>query len=67
MPRRNRTPKHEPFHFVSGCQTKRRFLNEKLALAAAEIQELSDMSLELSVYKCDRCDGWHLTRQNAAR
>ena len=66
MPRRNRTPKHELFRFVSTCQAKRRFPDEKSALAAAGIQQLSDMSLELFAYKCNECGGWHLTRQKTA-
>lgn len=42
--------------------TKRRYRNEKDAGDAAEFQMLQDMSLELSVYKCDLCKYWHLTR-----
>ncbi|MEO7904430.1 MAG: hypothetical protein ABIR91_01400 [Candidatus Saccharimonadales bacterium] len=62
MPRRNQRPIHTPFHFVSNCQSKRRFATEKQAQDAADHQMLIDMDLELSVYKCDICGGWHLTR-----
>lgn len=62
MPRRNNTPKHQPFVDNNTCQSKRRFASEQLGQAAAETQELQT-GLEFSVYKCDRCGGWHLTRK----
>ncbi len=64
MPRKNNTLFHARFHFISGCQNKRKFRNEREALEAAEYQMLIKPSLELSVYKCDVCGGWHLTRQS---
>lgn len=63
MPRKNSTPKHVPFRFASNCQTKRRFTSEKEAVSAAEHQMLVRHDLELTVYKCELCGGWHLTRQ----
>jgi hypothetical protein len=63
MPRKNNTPPHQLFHFASNCQQKRRYVNEKMAEAAAEHQMLLQYDLELSVYKCDVCGGWHLTRR----
>lgn len=63
MPRRNNTPVHKPFLFTPSCSQKRRFLKEREALDAAEHQMLIKPNLELSVYKCEHCGGWHLTRQ----
>ncbi|MET0979802.1 MAG: hypothetical protein ABWX90_00935 [Candidatus Saccharimonadales bacterium] len=63
MPRRNQTPQHQPFHFASNCQQKRRFSTEREAVAAAEYQMLLKPDMELSVYKCELCGGWHLTRR----
>lgn len=63
MPRRNKTLSHKPFLFYKSCLNKKNYKNEKDALAAAEIQMLKNMSLELSVYKCNDCKYWHLTRQ----
>lgn len=65
MPRRNKPQKHRPFTFYTSCQVKNRYKNENEALKAAEFQMLQDMRLELSVYKCDVCRFWHLTRQKS--
>ena len=63
MPRHNNTEKHQLFTFHFSCQNKRRYKTENEALKAAEFQMLQDMNLELSVYKCNDCSFWHLTRQ----
>jgi hypothetical protein len=63
MPRKNNAPKHAPFHFASNCQAKRRFTSEREAQATADHQMLIKPDLELTVYKCELCGGWHLTRQ----
>ncbi|MEP6710244.1 MAG: hypothetical protein ABJA64_00820 [Candidatus Saccharibacteria bacterium] len=55
--------KHQPFEFTDNCQNKRRFANEKDAQQAADDQMLMKMDLELSVYQCRLCGGWHLTRK----
>lgn len=47
----------------SNCDKKRRFTSEREANKAAEYQMLVKPELELFVYKCDLCGGWHLTRQ----
>jgi len=54
---------HTPFRFTSGCDQKRRFKAEKEAREAAEYQMLITPTLELSVYMCQMCGGWHLTRR----
>jgi hypothetical protein len=63
MPRQNHTPPHRPFQFTSSCQQKRRFATERQALEAADYQMLVKPGLELAVYKCPDCHGWHLTRR----
>jgi len=62
MPRKNKSIKHQPFSFSNLFCTKKKYRNEKEALDAAEFQMLQYMNLELSVYKCDMCRYWHLTR-----
>ena len=63
MPRRNKTQSNKPFSFYISCLSKKRYKSEKEALNVAEIQMLQNIGLELSVYKCDTCKYWHLTRQ----
>lgn len=64
MPRRNKTPLHQPFEHKNTCQTKRRFKTQAQAKETAEHQMLINMNLELSTYKCEQCGFWHLTRQS---
>jgi hypothetical protein len=67
MPRRN--PKRSilnnriSLYEVYPCGNKRRFLNEYDATEAAEYQMLVKPTLQLSVYQCDLCHKWHLTRR----
>jgi len=64
MPRRNKPVKHarlEPR--FDNCDSKRQYLTEREAKATAEYQMLINFDLELSVYKCNMCHKWHLTRQ----
>lgn len=66
MRRRHTPPKvsrYRPSSGVATCESKRRFPTEKQAEQAAEVQMLTDMRLELSVYHCPHCHTWHLTRQ----
>jgi hypothetical protein len=63
MPRRNKRVAHEPYETSRFTCDKRRFKSEGEALKAAELQMLEKMMLELSVYKCDICGQWHLTRK----
>lgn len=44
------------------CKSKKRYISEQKATYEAESKMLQDQNLELSVYKCDFCLGWHLTR-----
>jgi rubrerythrin len=64
MPRRNNIEKHQPFIFNGSCQNKRRYKTEQEARKMADLQILEKMNLELSVYKCDICGFWHLTRKS---
>ena len=43
------------------CRKKRRFPTEKIAQTAADTQELTDFSLQIDIYRCQFCGGWHLT------
>ena len=63
MPRKHKPTPHVPFTAIQSCQTKRQFKNEPDATKAAELQMLMHLDLELSVYLCDQCKYWHLTRQ----
>ena len=65
MTRKNKQIKHTRVTFMNNCQPKRKYSNEKEALNAAEYQMLLDVNLELSIYKCDICNKWHLTRNQA--
>jgi hypothetical protein len=62
MPRKNKTIQHRPYLMNQLFCSKRNYKNEKEAQNAAELQMLKDMNLELSVYKCNLCKYWHLTR-----
>jgi len=62
MPRKNKSTKHQRFATSLFQCTKRKYKNENEAQDAAEHQMLENMSLELSVYECDICKNWHLTR-----
>ena len=63
MPRRNIPQPHKPFHFASHCAQKRRFATEKAAEQVVDDQIFIDSKVKLSVYKCEHCSGWHLTRR----
>lgn len=62
MSRKNKIIKHQPFSADKFVCTKRRYRNEKQAQKAAELQMLENMNINLSIYKCDLCGYWHLTR-----
>ena len=62
MPRKNKATKHTPYTADHLFCVKKCFKNEKEAQSAAEFHMLEDMRLELSVYKCNMCKYWHLTR-----
>jgi hypothetical protein len=64
MPRHNRQIKHIKAVFVNNCQSKRQYSNERQAREVAEYQMLINTGLELSIYLCDDCHKWHLTRQS---
>lgn len=64
MPRKNKALPHQPYQRRSSCDTKRRYKTEQEATKIAEYQMLLHPDLELSVYHCQDCGGWHLTRQH---
>jgi hypothetical protein len=63
MPRRNRQINHVKTTTGDSCHLKRQYLTERQAKETAEHQMLINSSLELSVYLCNICHKWHLTRQ----
>jgi hypothetical protein len=69
MPRRHTNKKHAPLPSgaVSTCDQKKRYRNQDDAQKAAELSELRDLSLELTVYQCPYCRFWHLTRKQPER
>lgn len=65
MPRQNKTIPHQKFITkvnFKNCNNKIRHKNEKDAKNVAELQMLQKPNLELSTYKCEICNFWHLTR-----
>ncbi len=64
MPRHNKQIKHIKAIFINNCQTKRQYSTERQAREVADYQMLINNDLELSVYKCDSCNKWHLTRRS---
>ncbi len=64
MPRKNKIAKHQRLSINKFDCNKKRYQNARQAQDAAELQMLEDMNLNLSVYKCNLCQYWHLTRQN---
>ena len=73
MPRRNRNASSQKtkagyhqvrisLNQVDSCRQKKRYSNQTEAERAAEVQMLSNMNLELSVYHCPICQTWHLTK-----
>ncbi len=64
MPRRNNIIKYKKILSpgFSNCAAKRQYINEREAIKTAEHQMLINFDLNLSVYKCDQCLKWHLTR-----
>lgn len=62
MPRKNRQIKHTRIEYsLATCDAKRKYRSQNEAEKVAEIQMLSNQGLELGVYKCNLCSGWHLT------
>lgn len=66
MPRRNKTQEPVRIQYVkTDCSHKRRYTNEAAALNQAELQMLQTPHIELSVYRCELCTGWHLTSKRS--
>ncbi len=67
MPRKNRQTKatRTTFNLGGDCFHKKRYTNELIAKRDAEAMQLGSFDLELSVYKCQRCGGWHLTSRQS--
>jgi hypothetical protein len=61
MPRQNKTIPHQPLRTNNSCSSKRRYISEQQALDTADYQMLLNPTVQLAVYHCDQCGGWHLT------
>jgi len=46
------------------CESKRRFATEAEARAAA-LWDRTQFGVRLISYRCEECDGWHLTRDRS--
>jgi len=62
MPKKRRKAEINTYKYRSGCETKTRYDSEAKALEAADFRMLENISVTLTVYQCDVCQGWHLTR-----
>lgn len=59
--RNTRTITAKTYRFDLTCEGKRFFETEALALEAADIRMLENMSVTVGVYQCPTCLYWHLT------
>lgn len=67
MPKRRRKTDQNTYKYRDNCESKTRYESQAKALEAADFRMLENMSVALTVYKCDICNGWHLTRAKQAR
>lgn len=66
MPRRHIPSKHTPYQPNFGCTGKKRYAKVTQAERAKEEAELLTPDLELAVYRCQYCSGWHLTSRKSS-
>lgn len=66
MTKRRKTIKHSLMGPPSVCATKRKFATEEAALEGAELRMLDNMTLDITIYRCDECRQWHLKRRTPA-
>ena len=65
--RRHKRPAHTPLsiqgatHWKADGSAKRRFATEREAADGAQLQWV-EHGIELNVYRCDFCQGWHMGR-----
>ncbi|HMQ95996.1 MAG TPA: hypothetical protein PKD19_02135 [Candidatus Saccharibacteria bacterium] len=74
MPRRNYPKKpsrpiadkanEQSEQHIATCTSKRRFSNQQAAEREAEALSLSNFQTDLTIYHCEYCRGWHLTKQS---
>ncbi len=66
MPRRNKTPKHQPYRPPRGEGTKKRYPNRAAALRAIAELRKYQLDVQLRVYQSPHDGGWYLTSQQSA-
>jgi len=59
--RNKKVSQAKAYRFNPVCEGKRFFKTEQLALEAADVGMLENMSITLGVYQCPNCFQWHLT------
>lgn len=65
MPRRHKATNQPRGQFLQSCESKRRYSSKKDCEDAVEIAALQRM-VELDVYNCSLCGGWHLTSRKTS-
>lgn len=50
--------------FATGACPKKSYPSQQIAERQASTQMLSDFSLELNAYHCQKCGQWHLTSKH---
>ena len=66
MPRRNKTPKHQPYHPPRSETAKKRYPSRAAALRAITELRKYQLDVQLRVYQSPHDGGWYLTSQQSA-
>ncbi len=62
MPRKNNTPKHQPYQpRTAAAPVKKRFVSKSAALAAIKELQKYHLDIELTIYQSPVDGGWYLT------
>jgi hypothetical protein len=66
MPRRNKTPKHQPYRQPRSETAKKRYPSRATALRAITELRKYQLDVQLRVYQSPHDGGWYLTSQQSA-
>lgn len=66
MPRRNKTPKHQPYRPPRSEAAKKRYPSRAAALRAIAELRKYQLDVQLRVYQSPHDGGWYLTSQQSA-